>query len=361
MERKTYRILDANFNRAREALRTMEEFCRFVLDDADLSARAKQIRHHLCDQIKNLDAELLLAARDSESDVGRTLVIPQPQQRQTLTDCFLAAAKRASEALRVLAEVSRLVCPAIAGPLEQERFEIYILEKEVFCRLPAVRFRQVQLYVLIPAGENIPDSRTLELAKLCLEGGADALQLRAKEISDIRFFRLAEQFVVLCKTYNRLSIINDRADIAAAAGADGVHLGQEDLPIEKARILFSKPPLLGLTAHSESELRRAAAAGADYVSIGPCFPSPTKPNLPAAGLDYVRKALDILQSTHTAHAAIGGITFENAPLLLNAGIRTLALSSAVCSSPDPLQTCRKFKEIFPPKPAETCYLDKTDT
>ncbi len=351
MERRIYRIIDADFNRAREALRTMEEFCRFVLDDTPLSARAKQMRHHLCAQIARLDAEKLLAQRDSQGDVGRTLQIESPQRRRMFTDVFLAAAKRASEALRVLSETAQLACPDIAGPLEQIRFDVYTLEKDVLSRLPAVRFRDVRLYVLIPAGKDLPDSRTLELAHLCIQGGADALQLRAEDIPDARLFRLAEQFTALCRSHGCISIINDRADIAAAAEADGVHLGIEDLPAPQARKLFLKPALIGLTAHSTEEVRRAVESGADYVGVGPCFPSPTKPQLTPAGPDYIRRALAILKDISVAHVAIGGITLDNLPGLLRIGVCAVALSSAVCAAPDPLAACRQFKALL--KEAET--------
>lgn len=346
MERKIYRIIDANFNRAREALRTMEEFCRFVLDDPALSARAKQMRHQLCAHIARLDLDKQIAQRDSQSDVGRTLQIESPQQRHTILDTCIAAAKRASEALRVLTEMAQIAGPDIAGPLEQIRFEVYTLEKDIQSRLPAVRFRNVQLYILIPASPEIPDSRTLELTELCIQGGADALQLRAKDISDARLFRLAEQFVAFCRSHNCLSIINDRADIAALTEADGVHLGQDDLPPAQARRLFLKPALIGLSTHNEKELSEAIAAGADYVGIGPCYPTPTKPRLGPAGLDYIRSALAMLKETSVGHVTIGGITPENIKPLLDIGVRAVAVSSAVCADSNPLQACRQFKELL---------------
>jgi thiamine-phosphate pyrophosphorylase len=346
MERKIYRIIDADFNRAREALRTIEEFCRFVLDDSGLSARAKQMRHDLCAQIARLDMDTLLAQRDSRTDVGRTLQIESPQQRRTLADTCIAAAKRCSEALRVLAEMAQIACPDIASPLEQIRFEVYTLEKDILSRLPAVRFRDVRLYILIPAGKGMPESRTLELAELCIQGGADALQLRAEEMTDARLFHLAERFAALCRSNRCISIINDRADIAAAAEADGVHLGADDLPPRQARQLFLKPALIGLTAHNEEELQRAVAAGADYVGIGPCFASPTKPELTPAGLGYIRRALEILKDTSVGHVAIGGITLKNLTGLLQTGVRAVALSSAVCAAPDPLNACRQFKKLL---------------
>lgn len=347
MERKLYRILDANFNRAREALRTMEEFCRFVLDSQPLAGRAKQMRHRLCDQIGKLDAQKLLAERDSETDVGRDLQIAGPLQRKTLLDCFTAAAKRCSEALRVLAEMAQIENPAVAAALEQLRFETYTLEKDIATVLPRSRFGEVRLYVLIPAGPDTPDVKVLDLAAACIDGGADALQLRAKEIPDGRLYDLAMQFVHLCRQRGCLSIINDRADIAALTEADGLHLGWEDLPIARARKLFFKPALIGQSTHNEKELSAAMSAGADYVGIGPCYPTPTKPHLAPAGLDYICKALVILKDSSVGHVAIGGITPENIRPLLDAGVRAVAVSSVVCGAADPRSICRQFKDLLP--------------
>ncbi len=346
MERKLYRILDANFNRAREALRTMEEFCRFVLDSQPLAGRAKQMRHRLCAQIAELDAQKLLAERDSAADVGRDLQIADPQHRKTLSDCFTAAAKRASEALRVLSEMAQIENPAVAAAFEQLRFQTYTLEKDIAAMFPRSRFADVRLYVLIPAGPDTADAKVLDLAAACMDGGADALQLRSKEIPDGRLLDLAMRFVDLCRQRGCLSIINDRADIAALTEADGLHLGWEDLPIARARKLFFRPALVGQSTHNEQELHEALAAGADYVGIGPCYPTSTKPHLAPTGLDYIRKALAILKDTNVGHVAIGGITPDNIGPLLEAGVRAVAVSSVVCDSPNPRQTCRQFKEIL---------------
>jgi len=346
MERKLYRILDANFNRAREALRTMEEFCRFVLNDPPLAGRAKQMRHQLCARVGVLGGDKLLAERDSLGDVGRDLQIPEPQPRKNLTDCLTAAAKRASEALRVLSEMARIENPAVAAALEQLRFECYTLEKDIAAILPRSRFGEVRLYVLIPAGPEGSDAGVLDLAAACIDGGADALQLRAKEIPDRRLIDLAGRFVELCRQRGCLSIINDRADIAALTEADGLHLGWEDLPMAEARKLFFRPALIGQSTHNEEELQKALAGGADYVGIGPCFQTPTKPHLATAGLGYVQKALAVLKDTSVGHVAIGGITPENLGLLLDAGVGAAAVSSAVCQSPDPRKSCRQFKDLL---------------
>src|SRR6056297_3257309 len=112
MERNIYRIIDANFNRAREGCRTMEEFCRFELNSKSLSSRAKQIRHSLCAGVGKINSGRLIASRNSGGDVGRGLAVPKQMERKSLAECFTAACKRVGEALRVLAETTQTIDPA---------------------------------------------------------------------------------------------------------------------------------------------------------------------------------------------------------------------------------------------------------
>ncbi len=132
MESAIYRIIDANFNRAREGARVVEEYCRFALDSKALSARAKQLRHRLCSAVGQLDQGHLLAARDSVGDVGREMKVDDQLSRKTLADCATAAAKRLPEALRALAETVQTIDPELAQQFEKLRFQAYTLEKDIF-------------------------------------------------------------------------------------------------------------------------------------------------------------------------------------------------------------------------------------
>ena len=340
-----YRIIDANFNRAREALRGMEEYCRFLLDDKTLSARAKQMRHHLCGAIARLDAENLLAARDVAGDVGRELSVEGQLSRASLADCFTAASKRATEALRVLAEMTRTLDAEVAAICERLRFETYDLEKSVFeAAYKLDKLERIGLYVLINVDPQTTDAAARELARRCIAGGADALQLRAKNLSDRRFLSLAESFIDVCRTNGALGIINDRADIAALAQADGVHLGQDEILPKSARILLKRPMLIGGSTHAINELNEAVTADYDYVGVGPAFASPTKPGLTPAGLGYIRQAVQRLASTSIRPVAIGGINAQNLPAVLETGIRAVAVASAILDNPE--KQCRQLKAII---------------
>jgi len=340
-ERATHRILDANFNRAREALRVIEEYARFALNHAGLSARAKALRHRLCAAIGQLDEARLLACRDTTGDVGAGLHVEDQMVRQNLEDCLTAACKRLPEALRVLAEVVQVQDRVLAQGLEALRYEAYALEKAMAMTMgPSQVFARVALYVVVTS--DLP-SEALSLTARCVAGGVDCLQLRCKHLPDRARLALAREFVGLCRDGGVLSILNDRVDLAVACEADGVHLGLEDLPVATARSLAHKPLILGATTHDPDELARARQENPTYVSLGPVFATATKPDLAAVGLGYVRQAVDWLAGTGIGHAAIGGITMENVDQVIKAGARTIAVCSAVTAAPDPTAACRLLK------------------
>jgi thiamine-phosphate pyrophosphorylase len=342
MERAAYRIIDANFNRAREALRVMEEYCRFALNSGALSERAKGLRHELCAAVGRLEAGRLMAGRDTLGDVGVGQKVEGQLERATVKDCFTAAAKRLTEALRALAETTQLADRTVADAVERLRYEAYTLEKDiVLFSEPIEKFNRVRLYVLITS--NLP-AEVLSLASKCATGGADCIQLRAKDIPDDRLFALAVEFVEICREMGALSIINDRADIAAAAGADGVHLGQNDLPVEQVRRLQLAPLIIGKSTHSFRELEAACPALPSYVSLGPAFPTPTKPDIEIAGPEYIRQGLEKLMATGVSHVAIGGITLDNVEQVLAVGARRVAVCATVTKAGDPAQACQRLKE-----------------
>ncbi len=341
MDKSCYRIIDANFNRAREALRVMEDYCRFALNNGALSGRAKQVRHELSTAIGALDSGRLLAGRDTLGDVGVGRSVEGQLARTSLADSFTAAAKRLTEALRVLTETVQPEDRALAATFERLRYDVYTLEKDiVLFAAPMEKFARVRLYVII--SDDFPCD-VLSLTARCAAGGADCIQLRTKGMPDDRLFALAVEFVDMCRQAKVLSIINDRPDIAILSGADGVHLGQNDLPIEQVRRLESSPLVIGRSTHTPKELDRALVSRPAYVSLGPVFATPTKPGLATAGLDYVRHGLAALADTGVAYVAIGGITRENVDQVLRAGARCVAVCSAVTRAPDPTQACRRLK------------------
>ena len=342
MANPVYRIIDANFNRAREALRVIEDFCRFYLSSAPLTTCAKQLRHELSAAVSKLDSAQLIAARDSLSDVGAGKTVDNQLQRGNLKDCFMAGCKRLTESLRTLAEMTQTLNPEVAQTIEKLRFSAYTLEKDIVLFADAAeKFKPVRLYVII---SNTLPAEVLSLTRQCLAGGADCIQLRVKIVDDDKLFALALEFAKICKDAGVLSIINDRVDIAVAAGADGVHLGQNDIPIEQARKLQLVPLIIGKSTHSLKQLHVACEEMPTYVSLGPIFSTGTKPEAKPVGLDYVKQATEILAGTGIGHVAIGGITLDNVGDVLKTGAKTIAVCSAVTGAADPTAACRALKE-----------------
>ncbi|MHC4123168.1 MAG: thiamine phosphate synthase [Planctomycetota bacterium] len=343
MERTVYRIIDANFNRAREALRVIEEYCRFALDSESLTGRTKELRHKFCNYIDKIDSGRLIAGRNTVDDVGVGKTVDNQLQRSDLKSCLTAACKRLPEALRAVSEMVGTFEPVLAEQIEKLRYETYTLEKDiVLFSEPAEKFRKVKLYVIITS--KFP-AEVISLTHKIIAGGADCIQLRAKDrIDDEALFALACEFAGICKAGNVLSIINDRVDIAVAAGADGVHLGQGDLPIEQARKLQTRPLVIGTSTHSMEQLKTACEHNPTYVSTGPVFATSTKPEYEVVGVEYVKRAVELLRNTGIAGVAIGGITLENMNEVLKAGAKKIAICSAITETSDPTESCCKFKE-----------------
>jgi thiamine-phosphate pyrophosphorylase len=342
MEQAVYRIIDANFNRGREAIRVVEDYCRFALNSVLLTERTKQLRHELSAAIGKLDAGRLIASRDTRGDVGVGQRVDKQLQRTDLRDSFTAGCKRLTEALRTLAEVTQAINPVVAETIERLRYDAYTLEKDIILLSePAEKFKRIRLYVIITS--NLP-ADVISLTHKCVAGGADCIQLRAKDTDDDKLFALAAEFVQICKSGGVLSVINDRADIAVTAGADGVHLGQNDLPVEQVRKLQLSPLIIGRSTHSLKELEATCKETPTYVSLGPVFPTPTKPGVAPVGLDYVKRGLEKLYRTGIGHVAVGGITPDNVEEVLSAGARCISVCSAVTEARDPTAACRELKE-----------------
>lgn len=339
---RNLRILDANYNRAREALRVLEEFARFVLEDASLSLACKGLRHELGQEAARLGPELL-AERDTRGDVGASLATDSEYVRADADAVVRAAAKRLTEALRVLEEFSKIDDERAARAAERMRYAAYDLELR-FTRLAEARRRLtgVRLYVIIT--EALCRLDWLAAAESALRGGAEALQLREKTLPDGELLRRARQLTSLCHDRGALLIVNDRPDVAALSGADGVHLGRDDLPAAAARRLLGPGGIVGVSTHSVEQVRAAVEAAPDYVAVGPMFSSATKPQDSIAGPQTLRAAAEL---TALPLVAIGGITPSNAAAIRSAAPCALCVCSAVISAADPAEVCRQLSNTHP--------------
>ena len=195
----------------------------------------------------------------------------------------------------------------------------------MFIVAPA-RFDAARLYFVTDAGT---DDRVLAEA---LAGGVDVLQLREKEAADEDIVRAGARFRSHCDDHGALFVVNDRVDLALAAGADGVHVGQDDDAVEEVRERCGDGLAIGLSTHSPEQLSAGLATSADYVCVGPVFATPTKPDYAAVGLDLVRRAA---ATADRPWFAIGGIDETNAPAVVAAGARRLVVVRAIRDARDP--------------------------
>lgn len=335
MDPRLLRILDANVNRAREALRVVEDYARFVLDEDALCAELKALRHEFAAATKSVVADAI-HHRDTPGDVGTDNKTPAELRREGAAEVVVAAGKRLGEALRTIEEYLKTVEPADAARVEGIRYRFYDVEHRLsFSLRPRSRFADVRLYVLITA--SCCRRGWFETAEQAIAGGADCLQLREKSLEGGELLSRAKRFVELCRRHNVLGIINDRPDIALLSNADGVHVGQGDLPPREVRKLLGSGKLIGVSTHAIEQARQAVLDGADYLGVGPVFRSPTKPREILPGLEYAER---VAGEIAVPAVAIAGITQQNVRDVVATGIKAIAVTSAVTAADDPAAAAR---------------------
>lgn len=325
------RILDVGFNRAREALRVVEDYCRFALDDGFLSGQLKAIRHDLTQSITELAPPELLIARETQHDVGTTISVAGEQQRDSLLDVVRANLKRLQESLRSVEEFAKVARPLLAERVEQMRYRAYTVERAVLLGSAArQQLRDARLYVLLSRASCVAalDWTIAEAAA----GGAAVVQLREKGLADRELATLARQVRRWTRRAGVLFIVNDRPDIARLVEADGVHLGQDDLSVKDARRIVGADALVGVSTHDVARVRQAVLDGASYLGVGPVFSSRTKTFDTLAGLAFVRAAA---AETSLPAFALGGIGPDNLAEVVAAGARRVAVSQAIAAADEP--------------------------
>jgi thiamine-phosphate pyrophosphorylase len=195
-----------------------------------------------------------------------------------------------------------------------------------------------RLYVILD--RSVAGGRDLDtILAGALDGGAEMIQLREKTWPSGTLFPVAQRLRARCRAAGVPFIVNDRVDLALAVDADGVHLGQDDLPPAAARALLKPGMILGLSTHSVEQAKAAQAAGADYVAVGSMFPTATKPEFQLVGPALARQVRPVV---HVPLIGIGGITPDNVGDVIAAGVDGVAVISAVCAAPDPRAVARRF-------------------
>lgn len=336
------RILDAAANRAREGLRVVEDYTRFVLDDRHLTQQLKNLRHRLTAALAAIPLHDRLAARETQADVGTSLVTPGEQQRSDGQQVLWANFGRLQEALRSLEEFSKVDYGPSAAEFEQVRYQTYTLQRTITATTAGMaRLAAARLYVLVD-GRATPEEFEA-LAAALVAAAVDVIQLRDKGLGDRALLARARRLRELTAGSRTLFIVNDRPDLAVLAGADGVHVGQDELTVKDARTIVGLRRLVGVSTHSLEQARQAVLDGADYIGVGPTFPSATKsfPHFP--GLELVRA---VAAEIRLPAFAIGGITAANVAGVLAAGMPRVAVSGAISGVADPAAAARELIHIL---------------
>ena len=333
-----WRTLDASANRSAEAVRVLEDILRFCLNDAFLSQEAKAIRHELAIIFSREEFQPRIRLRDVLRDVGVSTTVAKTPPRTEMKHVFAANAARASQSIRSLEECSRLVVPAVTAAFEQLRYRIDTLEKAAMTNIKSEnRLADISLCVLLDVDR--PKIEFKMLVGQLLAAGVNMIQLRDKKANTSLLCERTKTITQQARQYAEstagkrcIVLVNDRADVAVAANADGVHLGETDLPVNLARKVCGHDFIIGRTAHSIDEAKQAVLDGADYLGVGPCYPSNTKQFKEFATDTFLR---DVSEEIRLPVFAIGGITADNLDRLVRLGVKRVAIASSITDAADP--------------------------
>lgn len=341
MDSGYYRLIDANADRAAEGLRVIGDVTRFFLDNAKIAGEWRALRGELWRILESVPGLIRrgLEHRNSIGDVGRDAACGRHEDIYHLARVNI---HRAQESLRVLEETVRGIDLTLVSSLSKLRYRCYDLEPLTLTALDQWQISHkldFSLYVVL--GQEFSAGRDfLEVSEKAIAGGAGAIQLRAKDMPKRDMLHWAYCLRELTKDKGVTFIVNDHIDIALAAGADGIHLGQEDFPVKEARQICGPSFIIGASTHSVSEARQAVDDGASYINIGPIFKTGTKKNV----IDPVGSAMiqEITSAVNIPFTVMGGIKIDIVDEVLKAGARRIAVVTAVVGAEDITSAARAF-------------------
>jgi len=201
-----------------------------------------------------------------------------------------------------------------------------------------------RLYVILDAALlTVPET---DCAQELATAGVRLLQYRNKRASGRELFETSKKLLLLLSPLGVSLVVNDRPDVAAVAGANGVHVGQEDLGVEEVRRVVGAEKLVGVSTHNLEQFERAAASSVDYIAVGPIFTTGTKSNLdPVVGTQFIREVRPL---TDKPIVAIGGITLQRAPEIIESGADSVAVISDILRAPEPAARARQYIDLLGP-------------
>jgi len=343
-----HRLLDANLNRAFEALRTLEDIARFQ-NHAPLQARFKALRHRLRTTTQEWSHEQLYASRHANTDVGReTKTAAESSRAGGLSEIAEAASQRSQQSLRCLEEVSKYLYPNSAAAIESVRYQAYDLNAQLllFQKRDHIFLENAKLYVL--ANCQMPQETFVSRIRELSCAGVDLIQIRDKQIATQELIHYIQSAVDAVDATQTRIIVNDRADVLQYTTASGLHVGQTDLSVSQARSMICPACVVGLSTHDIEQVSAAIELGVDYIGCGPTYPSNTKNFSNFAGVAFLTNVSTILRSlgSNLPAFAIGGINLQNLKPMLETGIHRVAVSQAIWEAERPGHSAEAFRRVL---------------
>jgi len=340
--KKIYRILDANVNRAAEGIRVVEDICRFSFENEDLTKKLRNSRHAIRKNLKDFDSHIL-RHRDSNHDIGKRITAKNKlDKKDSLKQIITANFKRALEATRVIEEISKTTANMyeIGKIYENIRYELYYLEKDV---LGLLNKKTIPKGIYGITFERFSNGKTnIQIVKEMIENGIKIIQYREKDKSFKKMYEEATILREMTKKANVLFIINDHIELAQMVDVDGVHIGQDDWPLEEVRKLLGDEKIIGLSTHSKEQAIEAVKLGADYIGVGPIFDTKTK-EYATVGIEYLEF---VAQNIKIPFVAIGGIKEGNIKEVVNAGAKSIALVTEITMAKNMKEKIEKLSNLM---------------
>ncbi len=340
-----FRIIDANINRVSEGLRVLEDLGRFLDCNELITEEIKKLRHNVRKSINDLSVDLL-SNRDTPNDIGFNISQKSNLDKKTNTkELVLGNFKRVQEGLRVIEENLKVAGFYEKSKLyEKYRYETYTLEKS-FCSIVFMRkkLQETDIYC-ITAQKHSNGRNNIDVVKELLNANIKIIQYREKDKTLLEKYNECLIIRKLTEDYGADFIINDDLDIAILVNADGVHIGQDDLPINKVREIIGEKMLIGVSTHSSKQALEAVKNGADYIGVGPIFHTKTKKNVcDPVGLEYLQFAV---KNIDIPFVTIGGIKEHNIEEVLKCGAKCIVLVTEIVGANNITQKIKDIRKII---------------
>lgn len=339
---KQLRTLDANINRLREGLRVIEDILRYEYNAENFIKDIKTLRHKLAKVDKPTFIKRI-KYRDSVNDEGYNNKGENESVRENTLDLLRANFLRAQEASRVLEEVLKkeFVENNYSELLKEIRYSLYEIEKRVFISFEKIMSKNLDLSLYLVTSGDLNNNPLQEIVEKAIKGGVTCVQLREKYLEDKDIIETGHKVKEVCRKYNVPFIVDDRVDICLALDADGVHLGQTDLPVNIARDILGNDKLIGFSTNSIELVKEANNLPVDYIGFGSIYKTPTKESYKEVGLDIIKEVNKISEKPI---AFIGGITLDTFKDVKKAGAKNICVVRAIMSSENPEQAARTLRK-----------------